>query len=180
MEKVSLWNSGARGGRPLRAVWLTNTSGLTLDGGSFSVVEGDAFAGEGLMEPLEPGERRLLSYAADLAVLVSARQGETRGRLVRVRAHGGVITQQSEERASWTYTLRNEDAAPRVVVIEHPIRPGWKLAPGVTPAETSPAAYRFRVTVDPRKETTLDVNEIRLGESTVAVSALSNRPARRS
>ena len=174
MEKVSLWNSGARGGRPLRAVWLTNTSGLTLDGGSFSVVDGDAFAGEGLMEPLEPGERRLLSYAADLAVLVSARQGETRGRLVRVRAHGGVITQQSEERASWTYTLRNEDAAPRVVVIEHPIRPGWKLAPGVTPAETSPAAYRFRVTVDPRKETTLDVNEIRLGESTVAVSALSD------
>ena len=174
VEKVSLWNMSARAsGRPLRAVWLTNTSGLTLDGGSFSVVEGDAFAGEGLMEPLEPGERRLLSYAADLAVLVSVREGETRGNVVRIRARDGIVTQQSEARAAWTYSLRNEDAAPRVVVIEHPARPGWKLAPGVTPAETSPAAYRFRLAVDPRNEVTLDVNEVRLGDSTLAVSDLS-------
>lgn len=38
-EKVSLWNSTAQAGRPLRALWLTNTSALTLDGGSFSVLE---------------------------------------------------------------------------------------------------------------------------------------------
>jgi hypothetical protein len=174
VEKVSLWSGRLRSGRPLRALWLTNTSGLTLDGGSFSVVDEGAFAGEGLMEPLEPGERRLLSYAADLAVLVSAREDAPRGRLVRVRARDGIITQQSEERASWTYTLRNEDAAPRVVVIEHPIRSGWKLAQGITPAESSPTAHRFRVPVESRKEMSLDVSEVRLGESKVSLTDLSD------
>jgi hypothetical protein len=174
VEKVSLWNGRSRSGRPLRAMWLTNSSGLTLDGGSFSVVEGDAFAGEGLMEPLEPGERRLLSYAADLSVLVSARDGETRSRLVRVRARDGVISQQSEERASVLYSLRNEDAAARVVVIEHPIRAGWKLAPGVTAAESSPSAHRFRVPVESKKEVSFEVQEIRLGDATVSVSDVTD------
>jgi hypothetical protein len=57
-EKVSLWNRASGSGRPLRAVWLTNSSGLTLDGGSMTLIDGDAFAGEGLLEPLKPGEKR--------------------------------------------------------------------------------------------------------------------------
>lgn len=65
LERVSLWN-GRAGARPLRALWLTNSSGLTLDAGSFTVVEDGAFAGEGLLEPLKPQEKRLLSYAVDL------------------------------------------------------------------------------------------------------------------
>jgi len=174
VERVSLWNGTARAGRPLRAIWLTNDSGLTLDGGSFSVVDGEAFAGEGLIEPLEPGERRLLSYAADLAVLVSARAGERTGRLMRIRAADGVITRQSEERATWIYSLRNEDSAPRVLVIEHPVRSGWKLAPGMTPAEASPTTHRFRVPLDPGKEVAFEVSESRTGESAIHISNLSD------
>ena len=40
---------------------------LTLDGGSFTVLEDGAFAGEGLTDAIKPGEKRLVSYAADLA-----------------------------------------------------------------------------------------------------------------
>ena len=53
-------------------MWLTNGSALTLDGGSISIIDANAFAGEGLIEALKPGERRLVSYAADLGVLVKA------------------------------------------------------------------------------------------------------------
>ncbi len=67
-EKVSLWNAGLDSPRPLRALWLTNSSPLTLDGGSFSILESEAFAGEGLTDSIKPGEKRLLSYAADLGV----------------------------------------------------------------------------------------------------------------
>src|SRR5208282_3561069 len=67
-EKVSLWNSSLGSPRPLRALWLANSSALTLDGGSFSILEDEAFAGEGLTDSIKPGERRLLSYAADLGV----------------------------------------------------------------------------------------------------------------
>ena len=55
-EKVSVWNPSQSA--VLRALWLDNTSELTLDGGSFNVLEGDAFAGEGLMDPIKPGEKR--------------------------------------------------------------------------------------------------------------------------
>ncbi|MGH9728174.1 MAG: carboxypeptidase regulatory-like domain-containing protein [Candidatus Acidiferrales bacterium] len=66
VEKVSLWNNSLSSERPLRALWLTNSSALTLDGGSFTVLEDEAFAGEGLTDSIKPGEKRLVSYAADL------------------------------------------------------------------------------------------------------------------
>src|SRR5258708_25608015 len=46
-EKVSLWSGPTGSGRPLRGLWLKNTSPLTFDGGSFSVLENEVFAGEG-------------------------------------------------------------------------------------------------------------------------------------
>src|SRR5207253_9782002 len=60
-EKVSLWNDSEQA--PLRSLWITNSSGLTLDGGTFNVLENDTFAGEGLIDPVKPNERRLVSYA---------------------------------------------------------------------------------------------------------------------
>ena len=71
-EKVSIWSAEAGSTRPLRAVWLTNSTGQTLDGGSMSIVEGQAFAGKGLIDPLKAGERRLVSYATDLAMQVTS------------------------------------------------------------------------------------------------------------
>ncbi len=69
-EKVTLWNERDRA--PVRALWLTNSSGLTLDAGSFNIVEAGAFAGEGLLAEVHPNERRLISYAADTAVRIKS------------------------------------------------------------------------------------------------------------
>jgi hypothetical protein len=44
-EHVTLWSQ--KEPTPLRAVWLENTSKLTLDSGSFSIFESGEFAGEG-------------------------------------------------------------------------------------------------------------------------------------
>ena len=65
-EHVTLWSASEP--TPLRAVWLENNSKLTLDSGSFSIFESGEFAGEGLLDPIHPGEKRLLSYATDQAV----------------------------------------------------------------------------------------------------------------
>ena len=72
-EKVSIWNERSGAPRPARALWLTNSSGLTLDGGSFSVMEEQTFAGEGVFDPIRPGEKRLVSYALDLALNASSK-----------------------------------------------------------------------------------------------------------
>lgn len=62
-EKVTLWTAGTQ--NVLRALWIKNTSGLTLDGGSFNLIDSDAFAGERMLETVHSEERRLISYAAD-------------------------------------------------------------------------------------------------------------------
>ncbi len=174
MEKVSLWNRNTGSGRPLRAVWLTNGTGLTLDGGSISIVEGDAFAGEGLIEPLKPGERRLVSYGADLGMLVDARMDASPRRVIRVRAHDGIITEEREERASWTYRIRSQNKTATTLVIEHGMRPGWKLADGQKPAESTADTHRFRLVLQPGGEETLVVRDVQPGESRIRIAEVND------
>jgi hypothetical protein len=158
-ERVSLWNSRVVNGRPLRSLWLTNASGATLDGGSFSVLDAGAFAGEGLVEPMKPGEKRLLSYAVDLGVQVEPRTGDEQRTVSRISIAHGVLVQHSERLARRVYTIRNSDTTDRRVVIEHPIRAGWKLANTPTPAETATDAYRFVVLVPAKKTETFTIAE---------------------
>jgi hypothetical protein len=158
-ERVSLWNSRVVNGRPLRSLWLTNASGSTLDGGSFSVLDAGAFAGEGLVEAMKPGEKRLLSYAVDLGVQIEPRNGDEQRTVSRISITRGLLVQHSERLAKRVYTIRNNDGTDRRVVIEHPIRQGWKLVSTATPAETSVDAYRFVVPVAAKKTETFTVAE---------------------
>jgi archaellum component FlaC len=125
------------------------------------VLEGDAFAGEGLMDPIKPGEKRLLSYAADLGLLVDAKQKSERQKITKVVIAHGAMTQMTEEQEEHIYTIRNRDTSARTVVIEHPARPGWKLADGTEPAESTASFHRFRLDADPKKTTIVSVKEYR-------------------
>lgn len=158
-EKVSVWSPS--NSSVLRALWVNNTSDLTLDGGSFNVLEGDAFAGEGLVDTIKPGEKRLMSYAADLGILVDAKQKADNQRVTRIIIAHGTMTQSTQERQENTYTIRNRDASSRTLVIEHPARQGWKLTDDEKPAESSTSFHRFRLTVEPKMTTTLVVKEYR-------------------
>ncbi|MGA8443474.1 MAG: hypothetical protein WB714_35005 [Candidatus Sulfotelmatobacter sp.] len=158
-EKVSVWNPSQSA--VLRALWVDNTSDLTLDGGSFNVLEGDAFAGEGLMDAIKPGEKRLLSYAADLGVLIDGKQRAESQRVTKVIIAHGTMMQSTQERQENIYTIRNRDASARTIVIEHPARPGWRLNDDEKPVESSTSFHRFRLTVEPKKTETLLVKEYR-------------------
>jgi hypothetical protein len=158
-EKVSVWNPSQPS--VLRALWISNSSDLTLDGGSFNVLEGDAFAGEGLMDPIKPGEKRLLSYAADLGLLVDEKQKSEKQKITKIVIAHGAMTQMTEEREEHIYTIRNRDTSARTVVIEHPARPAWKLADGTEPVESTASFHRFRLNADPRKTTIVSVKEVR-------------------
>ena len=172
-EKVSVWNPSQSA--VLRALWLDNTSALTLDGGSFNVLEGDAFAGEGLMDAIKPGEKRLLSYAADLGVLVDAKERAENQHVTKVIIAHGLMTQSTQERSENTYTIRNRDSMPRTVVIEHPARAGWKLTDDdAKPSESSSSFHRFRLSVDPKKTETLVVKEYRPVMNSFQLSSVSD------
>jgi hypothetical protein len=157
-EHVTLWSE--KEAQPLRAVWLENKSKLTLDSGSFSIFEAGEFAGEGLLDPIHPGERRLLSYAIDQALRVKITDRETRRNLHHVEVHKGLIIETYKNVAAVTYTAVNSADVDRVVLIEHPRHTnGWVLAEGVTAAETAPNLYRFRLPVPAHSTAKLEVRE---------------------
>jgi hypothetical protein len=174
-DRVSVWNGKVVDGRPLRSLWLTNASGSTLDGGSFSVLDAGAFAGEGLVDPMKPGEKRLLSYAVDLGVQVEPRNGDEQRTVSRISITRGVLVQYSERLARRVYTIRNNDTTDRRIVIEHPIRTGWKLASTVTPAETSTDAYRFVVSVPAKKTETFTVAERQPASQTYRIADITDQ-----
>jgi hypothetical protein len=173
-EKVSIWNDRNNLPRPQRAVWITNNTGLTLDGGSVSVLEDETFAGEGIFEPIRPGEKRLLSYATDLAVNASSKQGSENERVSRVVIAKGIMTQENELREKKTYTFRNEDANTRTIIVEHPVRSGYELRSEVKPSETTADWMRFRLTVEPKQTASLVIEEARPTRTTYSVSNIDS------
>jgi Carboxypeptidase regulatory-like domain len=173
-DKVSLWNGNGVAGRPLRALWLKNTSNLTLDGGSFSVLENEVFAGEGLTEPIKPGERRLLSYATDLGLLVEAQKTTEPNRVNRVKIFKGVLTQSSELRAKTVYTVKNQDGEGRTLIIEHPARAFATLVSGSKePEERAPGVYRFKMELAPKASASLPVEEVQPLQQTCQLSSIT-------
>jgi hypothetical protein len=174
-EKVALWNANLGMARPLRALWLTNSSTFLVDGGSFNVIDDGAFAGEGLIESIHPGEKRLISYAADLAMQVVAKSEPAPQVLTRIRAARGILIRTVESRSTTTYTIRNEDAAARTLILEQPIRQGWKLADNLKPEEQSATEYRFRIEVPAKETKTFVVEETSPTSSQVQLNNLSEQ-----
>lgn len=174
-EKVALWNANLGMARPLRALWVTNSSSLVLDGGSFSVIEDGVFAGEGLIDSMHPGEKRLISYAADLAMQVVAKQESAPQVLTYIRAARGILIRSVESRSKTSYTIRNEDSIPRTLILEQPIRQGWKLAGDLKPEETSATTYRFRIAVPAMETKTFVVEETSPTSSQVSLNNLNQQ-----
>lgn len=175
-ERVSIYNQSTREDRPMSGLLLKNTSPLTLEGGSLTVIDGDAYAGEALLERLKPGESRFISFALDLATLVTARSKEDRAPVFLVRVVGGAFQAHFHQTSKKVYTVTNQTERPRVVYVEHPIRNGWTLSDETPrPAEQTASVYRFRVELEPRASVELAVAERRALMETYALSDIKTR-----
>ena len=161
-ERVSIYNEAVRRDRPMGGMLLKNTTALTLEDGSMTIIDGDAYAGEALMERLKPAEQRLISFALDLATLVTARTKEDRAPTFLVRVVNGVFQAHYHQTSKKTYTLTNQTDKPRVVFIEHPVRQDWTLTDDTPkPDGKSARYYRFRIPLEPHQTTELAVTERR-------------------
>lgn len=163
-ERVSIFNEKSPSNRPMSGMLLKNTSTLTLDDGSLTVIDGDAYAGEALMERLKPSEERLISFALDLGTLVNVRQDEERRPTYMLKVHDGVAAAYYYNVRKKTYTIVNQGDQPRIVYVEHPITADdyWELADETPKPDLKTAQhYRFRIAVGPHQKLELPVAERR-------------------
>ena len=171
-SRVSVFNQAAGRTRPMSGLLLKNTSPLTLEGGAITVIDGDAYAGEALLERLKPEEKRLISFALDLGTLVTVRAEVENSPAFAVRIMHGTLYASHHHREKKVYTLRNQTPRPRSVFVEHPVRDQWELDEKLTPKPDgkSQRFYRFRVELEPNETQELIVAERQRGTETYALS----------
>jgi hypothetical protein len=145
-ERVSIYNEAVRRDRPMGGMKLINTTPLTLEGGSLTVLDGDAYAGEALMERLKAKEQRFISYALDLGTLVTVRREADSSPAKLVKVLNGVFQVHYFRQERKTYILQNQTERPRVVYIEYPVRQDWVLSDDTPkPDITTQRYHRFKV-----------------------------------
>jgi hypothetical protein len=171
-EKVSVFKATDNEQHPRLAFWLKNSSGATLDAGPVTVIDTNAFAGEGLIETVQPGESRLLSYAVDLGTVISTTIGSEHRRVERVVINQGAMRLLSKMVDKKTYKIRNNNDAARTIILEHPVRPNWKII-GTTPLESSANYYRFKVEAKAKSTADFIVQEESPIESVFSVSSIT-------
>jgi hypothetical protein len=175
-ERVSIYNEATRSDRPMIGLRLKNSSALTLEGGSLTVIDSNAYAGETLMERLKPNEERFISFALDLATLVTSRSEQGRQPTFLVRILNGVLQSHYYQTDRKVYTITNQTDKPRVVYVEHPLRDKWALSDDTQkPVEKTASFYRFRVEVAPRSTFELPVTERQTLMDTYALTDMNQQ-----
>src|SRR5262249_39824940 len=155
--RVSIFNESVHNKHPLLGLKFKNVSKQALMQGPLTVFEDDQWAGDSRILDLQPGEERLVSYAIDLGT-----EGVTEDRLapgpeMAVRINSGHLQVQYKLRTTRSYVVKNRSPQDRTVVIEQPVRSGWKLVDPAKPSERTRDVYRFEVAVKAGEEKKFEV-----------------------
>src|SRR5260370_36902504 len=164
---------------PLLGMRLKNTTGVHLMQGPITVFDKNTYAGDSRIMDLQKGEERLISYAVDLGTEVEPVAKRDPDRYTQVKVVKGVVWTTTKIRETKKYNIKNRAEQDRVVLIEHPFRPDFKLI-GKEPKERARDVYRFQVDVAAGKSASQEVGEehalvnhialTNLGDNTLRVS----------
>lgn len=147
-ETASLYNAHTLKQHPMSAVYLTNTTGLTLEGGPLTVIESNTYAGEALTARIKAGEKRFITYAVDVGCRVETKTEEDQQATYQTEIINGEFRVHYKQSKVTTYTLTNVSARPKTIYIEHPLDKSddkeWKLVNTPVPVETTENFRRFK------------------------------------
>jgi len=171
VERLSIYNASVLRSNPLNGVLLENTTGKHLLQGPLTVLDKGGYAGDARIDNVPPGQERLLSYGIDLDVLVDNTKNTQTGSLLTAKIVKGTLIVSRKLVASQEYAADNKTGKDKTLVIEHPIRYGWKLVDTQRPFETTPALYRFKGTAVANKVTVLTVKEEIVTSQTIMLAS---------
>ncbi|HVK08801.1 MAG TPA: hypothetical protein VM597_08505, partial [Gemmataceae bacterium] len=158
--KVSIYNDRVHPVRPLHGLKIKNKTKQALMSGPVTVYEGDQpYSGDARLLDLQPNEERYLSYALDTGIEIKAFDNVRPGPEMTAKMEGGKLHVQYKLRTTRTYVVVNRSPEPRKVVLEQPVRTGWKLVKPEKPAELTADLYRFEVDVKAGETVKYDVSE---------------------
>ncbi len=157
---------------PMNAAEISNSTGKTLDGGPITVYDAASYSGEALVETLKAGDKRLISYGVDLGTRVTTKFDSSKQVVREVHYSRGTLSSKIAAEEVKTFTIKNVDAKAKTVIIEHPLRYGYKLL-DQKPSETTSNAYRFEVKLAPSATETFAVREERIYDQGTSISNMT-------
>jgi hypothetical protein len=160
-RKELLYNGAKMPVHPVATLLLKNGTGLTLERGPVTVIDGGAYVGEAVLPFTATGGEVVVPYAVELGVKVREEGGSAR------RIHGLDIKEAYLQIEEWAirwreYQLRNSTEQAMTVLVEHPRTAHYDLYETPQPKERTGEHLRFEVDVPARGEDTLRVHERRL------------------
>ena len=169
IDRVSIYNASVLARNPLNGVRLKNTTGKHLLQGPVTVLDQSSYAGDARIDNVPPGHERLLSYGIDLDVVVDNTKNTQTVAVVSGRIDRGSLTVSRKLVASRDYVIDNKSDREKLLVIEHPVRAGWKLVDTQKPLETTASLYRFQGATSAKKVTTFTIKEESVQYETLAM-----------
>jgi hypothetical protein len=160
-HKDLLYNGAKMAAHPVATLRLKNETGLTLERGPVTVLEGGEYVGEAVLPFTAADGEIVVPYAVELGIKVREETGGSR-ELYGLRIDGHDVSVEEWDVRWWTYQANNSTSRPMTVLIEHP-RPGqYEIFETPAPKEQSAEHLRFEVGVPGRGEATLRVQARRL------------------
>lgn len=156
-----LYNSRQLEAHPVATLRLRNTSGLTLERGPVTVIAGDGYAGEAILDYTADGGELFVPYAVELNVQVREQQ-QHRSELRALQIEGAYLIMEQWEIRDRDYFVVNKSAIEQTVLVEHPRAPHFELFDTPEPMETTAGELRFSVSVPARQERRLRVQQRQL------------------
>lgn len=160
-HKERIYNGRKQPINPVITARFKNESGLTLERGPVTVVEGGEYAGEAMLPFTGPGNDIFLAYAVDLGVKVSEAPAAEQV-LVAVRLEHRMLSIEEYNIQRVVYTVDNRNEQPVEVLIEHPRLPEYTPFDTPEPAETTADTYRYLVQVKPHATAVFSAQQRRL------------------
>ena len=169
VEKLSIYNQAVLAKHPLNGARIKNTTGKHLLQGPITVLEGASYAGDARIDNVPPTQERLISYGIDLQMLVDAKNHKSQDTVVAGKIVKGTLWVTRKNVASQEYHAENKGENEKTLVIEHPLRGGWKLIEPEKPAEKTESLYRFRQKVAAGKQAVVRVVEENVAAQQIAI-----------
>jgi hypothetical protein len=169
VERLSIYNAGVLAKNPLTGARVKNTTDKHLLAGPVTVLDNSAYAGDARVDNLPPGQERLLSYGVDLQMLVDSTKNKEESQVITGKIIKGVLQLTYKYFSNQEYLADNKSDHEKTLIIEHPLRPGWKLVDTLKPIETTDSLYRFKGQVGTGKTSKLVVKEEIVQDQAIAI-----------
>lgn len=167
-----LYNGAKLPRHPVASLRLRNETGLTLERGPVTVLDGGDYAGEAVLPFTRAGAELIVPFAVELGITVSEER-QSRRQLVGLSFQDDYAVFEEHDLLTTTYQISSGLDRPAEVTIEHRRLAGYDVAEPRDPDEEGDGHARWRVPCPPHARVSFAVTERRLVTRDERVSSLS-------